>query len=173
MPRQLFDPIVEQLDRRLIDELRADVRHPAMPRLGHSEIEHRAIGIAWGDDLSVADAESALFGRGEQFRFGQRDLGSQLDLGCASRAELMAVGAVHLQIRPRPAIEIGRGVVGIHERRNRRHPPPFAAESSTRLTTAIFSSRDSSPAALNCGKLNDSRFSVHGLWQMKHSLRPG
>ncbi len=104
--------------RTLVDLVRADPRHPAAAELGHPVIQHRARRIAGSDDPGPGDAERPL-DRPDADGLGllQRHIVAQCDIGRAPGVELVAVRAVGLQVRPRPAIEIGRLVVGIDELR--------------------------------------------------------
>ena len=96
---QAANPIVKNSHTRFIDQFRADVRHSPVPGLRDPEIEHGAKGVAWGDQFCVLNAKTALFrGDAEQLHLAWGNAASQFDVGTAAGAELMAVGAIRVQV---------------------------------------------------------------------------
>ena len=108
--RQLRDPIVDQCEAAGVDGARPNVRHVPRSQLRHAEEQCRAIRIARGDQLGIVDAKGPL-GRADadRPRLGQRQLLVELHIRRAPAPKPVAMGTLHVQVRPRPLIErLGR-----------------------------------------------------------------
>src|SRR5262249_55435843 len=110
------DPVVNELYAAVVHDFGAKMRHAPATDLRHAIVKHGTVGITRCDELGACDIESALVGPYfDRLHAVQRAVGAQINLGSTARAELMAVGAVHLQVRTGAGVQVGGSVVRVGE----------------------------------------------------------
>lgn len=93
--RESRDPVMDQLDRLLVDDRGRDVRHPAEAELRHAVVDHRPIRVAGDEDFGILQAELPLAETGaDDAQFVQGHGRQQLELGVAAAPLHVAVRAV-------------------------------------------------------------------------------
>ena len=112
----LRDPIAHQAQAVLVEEIRADAGHPPRAELRHPVEQDGTVRVAVRDDPGVVDAERPLRGADVQGQgLFEGGIVPERDVGRASRPELMAMGAVDLEIGTRPFVEVRRRVVRVRQ----------------------------------------------------------
>src|SRR5207302_10862706 len=105
---------MDQVNAWIIDDLRADVRHAAAAELRHPVEKHRSVRIAGGHNAGVGNLEGSLYGPNiEDLGLRERHLMTQGKVRGATRPELMAMGAIHVQVGASSFVETHGWVMGI------------------------------------------------------------
>ena len=105
---QLANPVANESRAGCVDEFRADVRHSPPSLLRHPIVQDRSVRIAGREDLAIGNAERSLHRlHVEGLHFIDGDVAAKLNVDGAAGSELMAVGAIHLQIGTGPSVQVG------------------------------------------------------------------
>src|SRR5437588_9478368 len=98
---------MDQFDRRLINDIRGDVRHSAQAELLHAEQDDRAIRLAGDEQTGVLDVETAV-GRQDINNAGVLEVerGEELEIGVAAAPLHVAMRTVRMQVSTGTQVQV-------------------------------------------------------------------
>src|SRR4051812_8528360 len=104
--RHPLDPVADQPDGPLVDDVRGDVRHAAEAEAGHPVVDHRPVRVAGHQDPRVLQLELALTGlHADDTQILQWQRGEQLELGVPAAPLAVAVTAVRVEVSPGAGVD--------------------------------------------------------------------
>ena len=96
------NPVMNQLDTRLIDNTVSELRHSTGAMLRQSVQQNAPTGITRRDDLGIFDAECTLCRRRNHVGFFEGFVAAKLKWRAATTSASMTMGAMQIKIHSSP-----------------------------------------------------------------------